>query len=78
MLDTIFTTNENTTDGEILDRIYELIYRTDIPDDKKLHFITLSLEYAKETPQECPEHGGAFDCTPFCPTCYGEQEVTKK
>lgn len=45
----IFTTNENTTDGEILDRIYDLIYRTDIPNDKKLHFITLSLEYAKET-----------------------------
>ena len=44
-----FTTNENTTDGEILDRVYDLIYRTDIPDDKKLHFITLSLEYAKET-----------------------------
>lgn len=62
MLETIFTTNENTTDGEILDRIYELVYRTDIPDDKKLHFITLSLEYAKETPQECPTCGGVECC----------------
>jgi len=25
---------------------------------------------------ECPEHGGAFDCTPFCAVCEGEQEVT--
>jgi antirestriction protein len=24
---------------------------------------------------ECPEHGGAFDCTPFCRTCEGEQET---
>jgi len=24
---------------------------------------------------ECPEHGGNFDCTPFCPGCAGEQEV---
>ena len=24
---------------------------------------------------ECPEHGGAFDCTPFCKTCEGEQEI---
>lgn len=24
---------------------------------------------------ECPEHGGAFDCTPFCPRCAGSQEV---
>jgi len=24
---------------------------------------------------ECPEHEGAFDCTPFCPKCEGEQEV---
>lgn len=23
---------------------------------------------------ECPEHGGAFDCTPFCNVCNGEQE----
>lgn len=23
---------------------------------------------------ECPNHGGAFDCTPFCGLCYGEQE----
>ena len=22
----------------------------------------------------CPEHGGGFDCTPFCSTCEGEQE----
>jgi hypothetical protein len=23
---------------------------------------------------ECPNHGGAFDCTPFCEICAGEQE----
>ena len=24
---------------------------------------------------ECPKHKGAFDCTPFCEVCGGEQEV---
>ena len=24
--------------------------------------------------RECPNHGGAFDCTPFCNVCEGEQE----
>jgi len=24
---------------------------------------------------ECPKHEGAFDCTPFCEVCGGEQEV---
>jgi hypothetical protein len=23
---------------------------------------------------ECPNHEGAFDCTPFCNICEGEQE----
>ena len=23
---------------------------------------------------ECPAHEGAFDCTPFCSVCEGEQE----
>ena len=23
---------------------------------------------------DCPNHGGAYDCTPFCPICEGEQE----
>ena len=23
---------------------------------------------------ECPKHEGAFDCTPFCNICEGEQE----
>jgi hypothetical protein len=27
---------------------------------------------------ECPRHGGAFDCTPFCPICEGEQEYPKR
>jgi hypothetical protein len=27
---------------------------------------------------ECPEHGGAFDCTPFCNVCNGEQEYEKE
>ena len=25
---------------------------------------------------ECPEHGGGFDCSPFCPRCHGEQVTT--
>jgi hypothetical protein len=24
---------------------------------------------------ECPNHEGAFDCTPFCNVCEGEQEL---
>jgi hypothetical protein len=24
--------------------------------------------------KECPNHGGAFDCNPFCSICEGEQE----
>ena len=27
---------------------------------------------------ECPNHAGAYDCTPFCPVCFGEQEIEKK
>jgi hypothetical protein len=27
---------------------------------------------------ECPNHAGAFDCTPFCPLCLGEQEIEKE
>ena len=23
---------------------------------------------------ECPNHGGAFDCSPFCGVCQGAQE----
>ena len=44
-----FTTNENTTDGRVLGMIYDLINRTDLTDDRKVHFVTLYLEYAKET-----------------------------
>jgi hypothetical protein len=22
----------------------------------------------------CPNHDGAYDCTPFCPVCEGNQE----
>lgn len=24
--------------------------------------------------EQCPRHGGAFDCTPFCELCEGKQE----
>ena len=24
---------------------------------------------------ECPNHEGAFDCTPFCRVCEGDQEI---
>lgn len=23
----------------------------------------------------CPNHAGAFDCNPFCPLCFGKQEM---
>ena len=26
---------------------------------------------------ECPNHKGAFDCSPFCELCQGSQEVQK-
>ena len=26
----------------------------------------------------CPNHGGAFDCTPFCSICEGNQEYEVK
>lgn len=25
----------------------------------------------------CPNHEGAYDCTPFCPTCSGNQEYIR-
>ena len=28
--------------------------------------------------EECPNHEGNFDCTPFCPVCEGAQEYDKK
>lgn len=27
---------------------------------------------------ECPNHGGAFDCSPFCELCEGNQETGKE
>lgn len=27
------------------------------------------------TLKECPNHEGAFDCTPFCEICEGKQEI---
>jgi len=27
---------------------------------------------------ECPQHRGAYDCTPFCPQCAGEQVAPAK
>ena len=29
------------------------------------------------TTKECSQHEGAFDCTPFCRECRGEQETTR-
>lgn len=26
---------------------------------------------------DCPKHGGAYDCTPFCEICQGNQETEK-
>jgi len=44
----VFTTNENTTDGEILDRIYEIAEKEDMSDTRKIRIIIGFLEYAKE------------------------------
>ena len=30
------------------------------------------------TMTECPNHGGDFDCNPFCPVCEGNQEYDKE
>ena len=30
------------------------------------------------TMTECPNHGGNFDCNPFCPICEGNQEYDKE
>ena len=29
-------------------------------------------------PVECPQNDGGFDCTPFCPSCEGEQFIVKE
>jgi hypothetical protein len=44
-----------------------------------LILLTITLLYLakglalKVTP--CPNHGGAYDCTPFCQICHGDQET---
>ena len=32
-------------------------------------------ETLKSISQECPNHQGAFDCSPFCELCGGSQEL---
>ena len=44
----VFTMNENTTDGEVLDRIYEIVQDQRYDATEKLRLVTLSLEHAKE------------------------------
>ena len=38
----------------------------------------MTIEREKMTIKECPKHGGAFDCSPFCHICEGEQEYETK
>lgn len=33
---------------------------------------------AKKVIVECPRHGGAFDCPPFCQLCGGDQELSER
>jgi hypothetical protein len=33
-----------------------------------------ALSEGTSTMAPCPNHEGAYDCTPFCPICEGEQE----
>lgn len=35
-------------------------------------------DFEPVTMTECPNHGGNFDCNPFCPVCEGNQEYDKK
>jgi hypothetical protein len=39
----------------------------------KMSYPTPTIETMKTT-KPCPNHEGAFDCTPFCNKCEGEQE----
>ena len=45
----IFTTKPETTDGEILDRVYWLVDKQDLTPEEKVYTIRVTLEYAKET-----------------------------
>jgi hypothetical protein len=38
--------------------------------------IDYRLNGARSAIVPCPKHEGAFDCTPFCEVCEGNQEVT--
>ncbi len=34
-------------------------------------------EYLHFMGKPCPNHGGSFDCTPFCELCEGNQELPR-
>jgi hypothetical protein len=42
----------------------------------KNYLIDYRLNGARSAIVPCPKHEGAFDCTPFCEVCEGNQEVT--
>jgi len=43
--------------------------------DKMLDIVMVSLGMVMPDTILCPKHEGAYDCTPFCPLCFGEQEM---
>ena len=34
-------------------------------------------EYLNYSGDPCPNHGGSYDCNPFCELCEGNQELSK-
>jgi hypothetical protein len=43
--------------------------------DKMLDIVMVSLGMVMPDTILCPEGDGGFDCTPFCPSCEGNQEI---
>ena len=43
--------------------------------DKMLDIVMVSLGMVMPDMILCPEGDGGFDCTPFCPSCEGNQEI---
>jgi len=43
--------------------------------DKMLDIVMISLGMVAPDTIVCPESDGGYDCTPFCPSCEGNQEI---
>lgn len=58
-------TSEEVEEALALDKMLDIV------------MVTYGITQPKKT-IPCPEHEGGFDCTPFCPTCEGNQEIVVK